>query len=155
MLKNKYLILLILFLVLLTVLVVTKNPQKQISKPTPKETISVVENSILPSETVINFYSSYIYYKGDLSTLNSFQNNIYLTDDFKTLLKNEFSKKPKLNPILCQNEKPDQINVQKATISAGLAEVSVLETSQNKTISHVVKLKLLKNSYKIYYIVCN
>ena len=155
MLKNKYLILLILFLLLLTVFVVSTNSQKQTLKLAPKETISLVENSIVPSQAVINFYATYLAYKGDLMSLNSFQNNSYLTDDFKTKLKNEISKKPNLNPILCQNGKPDQINVHKATLSASLAEVLVTQTFQNINKDHLVKLKLFGKSYKIYDIVCN
>ena len=154
MLKNKYLILLIIFSVLLIILVISRNSQKQNLKLAPLKTISLVESNILPSQTVINFYDTYLLYKGNLLSINAYGNSPYLTSELKSNLKTEISKNMKFNPILCSLENPTQIKIHLATVSSKLAEVLVTETFKNKSQDLSVKLLPASHSYLINQIIC-
>lgn len=152
MIKNKYLG---LFILLLILLIFSRIFQKQTTKPLSPSTNDLIKTSILPSQTVINFYSSYFLYKGNLLSFDSYKDSKFLTDDFKTKLKKQILKNSSVNPIICKNEKPDEISVKPATISANLAEVLVTQTFQNIKSNQKVKLELFGNEYKIYDIICN
>lgn len=154
MLKNKSLGLLFLFFLLASFLILSKSLQKQTPKKADNPNKNTVETSLFPSQTAINFYSNYLNYKGDLMSESAYVNSEYLSEDLKIKLKKEISKKPVLNPILCLNQKPDQITVSSATVSSGLAEVLITNTYLSKKYSHILKLKLSGNKYVISDIIC-
>lgn len=154
MLKNKSTGLLILFLLFASFLILSKSLQKQSPKPqnNPK---TFIEKSLPPLQSVINFYSKYLAYKGDLLSEDAYGKSENLTDDFKNKLKTEINSKPILNPILCSTQKPDQVIFHQATLSGSLARVLVTQTFQNQKKDHLVKLKQVGKEYKIYDIICN
>lgn len=106
-----------------------------------------------PEEVVRSFYNDYLSYEGNPLVDKTYQDNNMLSDSFIAFLDDFTANEMMYDPVICAQDRPENIIADKALITADQASVSVTSSFEGHRFD--VKLRQDQGTWKIDMVVCD
>lgn len=131
-----------------------------IAAPTTGDKTDSRATTLSPQEVVAQFYNAWLSYAGDPMQAKVYARSEYLTAEFiQQLSAKANAVSQHLDPLLCTQERPDSIEINKAVVAGDIASLVVHPLGNNKTqidtTDVLVELRRVDGQWKIENVVCS